>query len=28
MIDHEVGVGSRLVRVPRIDGDYFEDFVG
>ncbi len=28
MIDHEVGVGSRLVRVPRIDGDYFEDFLG
>lgn len=26
MIDHEVGVDSRLVRVPRIDGDYFEDF--
>lgn len=28
MIDHELGVGSRLVRVPRVDGDYFEEFGG
>ena len=25
MIEHEVGVKSRLVRVPKIDSDYFEE---
>jgi restriction system protein len=24
MIDHEVGVTLRHVRVPKLDGDYFE----
>lgn len=24
MIDHEVGVSSRSIRIPRVDGDYFE----
>jgi restriction system protein len=24
MIDHEVGVSSRSMRIPRVDGDYFE----
>ena len=24
MIDHEVGVTSRPVRIPKLDGDYFE----
>lgn len=25
MIDHEVGISSRTVRIPKIDSDYFED---
>jgi restriction system protein len=25
MIDHEVGVTSRTVRIPRVDSDYFEE---
>ncbi len=25
MIDHEVGVASRAVRIPKIDSDYFEE---
>lgn len=25
MIEHEVGVASRVVRVPKIDGDYFDE---
>ncbi len=25
MIDHEVGVSSRVIRVPKIDGDYFDE---
>lgn len=25
MIDHELGVTSRTVRVPKIDGDYFDE---
>ncbi len=25
MIDHEVGITSRTVRIPKIDSDYFED---
>ena len=25
MIDHEVGVTSRPVRIPKIDGDYFDE---
>ena len=25
MIEHEVGVTSRPVRVPKIDSDYFEE---
>jgi restriction system protein len=25
MIEHEVGVTSRAVRVPKIDSDYFEE---
>lgn len=25
MIDHEVGIASRTVRIPKIDGDYFDE---
>jgi restriction system protein len=25
MIDHEVGITSRTVRIPKIDSDYFDD---
>jgi restriction system protein len=25
MIDHEVGVASRVLKVPKIDSDYFDD---
>lgn len=25
LIDHEVGITSRTVRIPKIDSDYFED---
>ncbi len=25
MIDHEVGVTSRVVRIPKIDSDYFDE---
>lgn len=25
MIDHEVGVTSRTVRIPKIDSDYFDE---
>lgn len=25
MMDHEVGVSSRMVRIPKFDSDYFED---
>jgi restriction system protein len=25
MIDHEVGVTSRVVRVPKVDSDYFDE---
>lgn len=28
MIDHEVGITSRTVRIPKIDSDYFEDEAG
>ncbi|MCW5610680.1 MAG: restriction endonuclease [Rubrivivax sp.] len=28
MIDHEVGVASRTVRIPKIDGDYFDEEAG
>lgn len=24
MIDHEVGVSSRSIQIPKVDGDYFE----
>lgn len=24
MIDHEVGISSRTVKIPRLDSDYFE----
>ena len=27
MIDHEVGITSRMVRIPKIDSDYFDDAV-
>jgi len=25
MIDHEVGIASRTVRIPKIDSDYFDE---
>jgi len=28
MIDHEVGVSSRAVRIPKIDSDYFDEEIG
>jgi len=28
MIDHELGVSSRVVKVPKVDSDYFEEEAG
>ncbi len=28
MIDHEVGISSRAVRIPKIDSDYFDEEIG
>ena len=28
MIDHEVGITSRTVRIPKIDSDYFDEEIG
>jgi restriction system protein len=25
MIDHEVGVNSRVLKIPKIDSDYFDE---
>lgn len=25
MVDHEVGVSSRVLRIPKIDSDYFDE---
>lgn len=27
MLDHEVGVSIRTVKIPKVDGDYFDDEV-